>query len=96
MSLTRVALHLISSVQGNESYSTKLGKAIVEKVIEKYPGSTVEEVNLVDLEIPHLNPTILQSMFIPGDQLTAEGRESLRYSNDAVKQLMASDTYVPF
>jgi FMN-dependent NADH-azoreductase len=87
-------LQLISSLQGNESYSTKLSKAIVEKVIEKYPGSTVEEVNLVDLEIPHLNPTILQSMFIPGDQLTAEGRESLRYSNEAVNQLMASDIIV--
>jgi FMN-dependent NADH-azoreductase len=87
-------LHLISSVQGNGSYSTRLSKAIVEKVIEKYPGSTVEEVNLVELEIPHLNPTILQSMFIPGYQLTAEARESLRYSDEAVKQLMASDIIV--
>lgn len=87
-------LHLISSIQGNESYSTKLSKAIIEKVIEKYPGSTVEEVNLNDLEIPHINPTILRSMFIPGDQLTAEARESLRYSDEAVKQLMASDIIV--
>jgi FMN-dependent NADH-azoreductase len=87
-------LHLISSIQGNQSYSIKLGKAIVEKVIEKYPGSTVEEVNLVDLEIPHLNPAILQSMFTPADQLTAEAKESLRYSDEAVKQLMASDIIV--
>lgn len=87
-------LHLISSIQGSESYSIKLGKAIVEKAIEKYPGSTIEEVNLNDLEIPHLNPTLLQSMFTPGDQLTAEAKVSLRYSNDAVKQLMASDIIV--
>jgi len=87
-------LHLISSIQGSESYSVRLGKAIVEKAMEKYPGSTVEEVNLNELEIPHLNPTILQSMFIPGDQLTAEARESLRYSDEAVKQLMASDIIV--
>jgi FMN-dependent NADH-azoreductase len=87
-------LHLISSIQGNQSYSLQLGKAIVEKVIEKYPGSTVEEVNLNDLEIPHLNPTILQSMFTPGDQLTAEAKESIRYSDEAVKQLLASDIIV--
>lgn len=87
-------LHLISSIQGNESYSIKLGKAIVEKAIEKYPGSTVDEVNLNDLGIPHLNPTILQSMFTPGDQLTAEAKESLRYSDNAVKQLIASDIIV--
>lgn len=87
-------LHLISSIQGNESYSLKLGKAIVEKAIEKYPGSTVDEVNLNELEIPHLTPTILQSMFTPGDQLTPEARESIRYSDEAVKQLMASDIVV--
>jgi FMN-dependent NADH-azoreductase len=87
-------LHLISSIQGNQSYSIKLGKAIVEKVIEKYPGSTVEELNLPDLDIPHLNATILQSMITPGDQLTAEAKESVRYSDTAVKQLMASDIIV--
>jgi FMN-dependent NADH-azoreductase len=87
-------LHLISSIQGHQSYSFKLSKAIVEKIIEKYPGSTVEEVNLNDLEIPHLNPMILQSMFTPGDQLTVEAKESLRYSDVAVKQLMASDIIV--
>ncbi|MCF6404595.1 NAD(P)H-dependent oxidoreductase [Chitinophaga filiformis] len=87
-------LHLISSIQGNESYSYKLSNAIVNKVIEKYPGSTVEEVNLNDQQIPHLNPVILQSMFTPGDQLTDEGRESIRYSNEAVKQLLASDIIV--
>lgn len=87
-------LHLISSLQGNTSYSTKLSKAIVEKVIAKYPGSTVEEVNLVEQEIPHLNPTVLQSMFTPGEQLTQQAREALRYSDDAVKQLMAADIIV--
>ena len=87
-------LHLISSIQGSQSYSIKLGKAIVEKVIEKYPGSTVEELNLADLNIPHLTPAILQSMVTPGDQLTAEAKESVRYSDTAVKQLMAADIIV--
>jgi FMN-dependent NADH-azoreductase len=87
-------LHLISSIQGNESYSHKLSKAIVEKVVEKYPGSIVEDVNLNDLDIPHLSPLILQSMYTPGDQLTAEAKESIRYSDEAVQQLMASDIIV--
>jgi len=87
-------LHLMSSIQGEQSYSIKLGKAIVGKVIEKYPGSTVEELNLLDLGIPHLNAAILKSMVTPGDQLTAEAKESVRYSDAAVKQLMASDIIV--
>ncbi|ACU60189.1 FMN-dependent NADH-azoreductase [Chitinophaga pinensis] len=87
-------LHLISSIQGNESYSYKLSNAIVNKVIEKYPGSTVEEVNLNNLDIPHLTPLILQSMFTPADQLTPEAKASIRYSDEAVKQLMATDILV--
>lgn len=87
-------LHLISSIQGAQSYSIKLGKAVVEKIMEKHPGSIVEEVNLNDLELPHLNLRILQSMFTPGEQLTPENRESLRYSDEAIKQLTAADIIV--
>ncbi|XZF14943.1 FMN-dependent NADH-azoreductase [Chitinophagaceae bacterium MMS25-I14] len=87
-------LHLISSIQGNESYSLQLGNAVVKKITEKYPDSVVEEVNLNDLDIPHLTPTTLQAMFTPGDQLTDEARAALRYSDEAVQQLMASDILV--
>ncbi|TDO24565.1 FMN-dependent NADH-azoreductase [Pedobacter duraquae] len=87
-------LHLISSLQGKDSHSIKLGHAIVEKIQEKYPVSAVEELNLVDIEIPHLNPTTLRSLFIPGDQLTAAEKESIRFSDDAIKQLLGSDIIV--
>ena len=87
-------LHLLSSIQGNQSYSIKLGHAIIDKIQDKYPGSVVEELNLVDIEIPHLNPAILRTFFIPGDQLTAEEKESVRFSDEAVQQLFASDIIV--
>ncbi|MCD9018033.1 FMN-dependent NADH-azoreductase [Parachryseolinea silvisoli] len=87
-------LHIMSSIQNNESYSIKLGKAIVEKVIEKYPGSTLEEVNLVELNIPHLTPAVLRTFFVPGDQLTAEDKESIQFSDSMVRQLMAADIIV--
>lgn len=87
-------LHLISSLQGKESYSIKLGQTIVEKIQEKYPGSTLEEVNLVDLEIPHLNPAVLRTFFIPEDQLTEEEKDSIRFSDKVVQQLLAADIIV--
>lgn len=87
-------LHLISSIQGNQSYSIKLGHAIIEKIQDKYPGSEVEELNLVDIEIPHLNPAVLRTFFIPGDQLTTEEKLSIRFSDDVVTQLLASDIIV--
>jgi len=87
-------LHLISSIQGKESYSIKLGKAIVEKIQDKYPDSIVEELNLVDIEIPHLNPDVLSTFFIPEDQLTEEDKNSIRLSDQFVKQLLAADIIV--
>jgi len=87
-------LHLISSMQGKESYSIKLGHAIVEKIQEKYPGSTLEELNLVDIEIPHLSPAVLRTFFIPGEQLTEEEKESIRISDEVVRQLLAADIII--
>jgi FMN-dependent NADH-azoreductase len=87
-------LHLISSIQGNGSYSIKLGHAIVDKIREKYPHSTVEEVNLVEMDFPHLNPAVLRTFFIAEDQLTEDEKESIRISNEAVQQLMAADIVV--
>lgn len=87
-------LHLISSIQEKGSHSIQLGRTIVEKIQEKYPGSTLEELNLVDIEIPHLNPAVLRTFFIPGDQLTEEEKASIRFSDEMVKQLLAADIIV--
>jgi len=87
-------LHLKSSIQGATSYSIKLGHAIVEEIQEKYPGSTVEELNLVDIEIPHLKPEVLRAFFIPSDELTKEEKESILLSDHLVKQLFAADIIV--
>jgi FMN-dependent NADH-azoreductase len=87
-------LHLKSSIQGAASYSIKLGHAIVKKIQEKYPDNTLEELNLVDMEIPHLNPAVLRTFFIPGDQLTAEEKELIHFSDEMVKKLLAADIIV--
>ncbi|SDJ54613.1 FMN-dependent NADH-azoreductase [Pedobacter sp. ok626] len=87
-------LHLKSSIQGATSYSIKLGNAIVDEIQQKYSGSTVEELDLVDLEIPHLNPEVLRTFFIPSDQLTEGEKESIQLSDRLVKQLFAADIIV--
>ncbi|WP_184551126.1 FMN-dependent NADH-azoreductase [Mucilaginibacter sp. FT3.2] len=87
-------LHLKSSIQGTASHSIKLGNAIVEKIQDKYPNSTVEELNLVDIEIPHLNPAVLRAMFTPKDQLSEADKESVRLSDELVKQLFGADIIV--
>ena len=87
-------LHLKSSLLGTASASIKLGQTIVEKIQEKYPGSTLEELNLVEINIPHLTPAVLRTFFIPTDQLTEEEKQSIRFSDDLIKQLLAADIIV--
>ena len=86
-------LHLKSSILGAASYSNKLGNTIVEKIQDKYPGSKLEELDLVETKIPHLTPEAFRAMFIPGDQ-PAEEKELARLSDDLVKQLFAADIIV--
>lgn len=87
-------LHLKSSLLGEASYSIKLGDTIIDRIQSKYPGSTVDELNLVEQNIPHLTPEVLQTFFIPENQLTEAQREQIRLSNKLTKQLFAADIIV--
>lgn len=87
-------LHLISSPRGDESLSIKLANAVILKLREQYPGSSVEEVNLIETDVPHLNTAHLRSFFTPAEQLTAEDQDAIRYSDAAISQLMAADIIV--
>ncbi|MEJ7559962.1 MAG: NAD(P)H-dependent oxidoreductase [Pedobacter sp.] len=87
-------LHLKSSLQGAASYSIKLGDAIVRKIQEKYPASTVEELDLVNSAIPHLTPNTLRTLFTPIELLTDEDKKSNYLSDELVKQLLAADFIV--
>ncbi len=87
-------LQLNSSIMGEQSFSRKLGNAIVEKITEKYPESIAEQLDLVESNIPHLTPETLRFMFTPAEQLTEEGKQKLSLSDKLVKQLFESDIIV--
>lgn len=87
-------LHIMSSIQGKESYSIKLGQTIIEKIQEKYPDNILEELNLANMELPHLNQEFLGKLFTPSTLLKEEDKESIRFSDDFVKQLMTADIIV--
>ena len=87
-------LHLKSSLLGAASYSIKLGHHIIDKIQDKYPGSTVEEMDLVAMNIPHLSPDNLQALFTPVELLTEEDKISNHLSDKMVAQLLAADIIV--
>jgi FMN-dependent NADH-azoreductase len=93
MSVKKV-LQLNSSIMGEQSYSKKLGNAIVAKILEKYPESTVEQLDLVESDMPHLTPETFQAMFTPPAHQTDEVKQTLSLSNKLVKQLFDADIIV--
>ncbi|RYZ21806.1 MAG: FMN-dependent NADH-azoreductase [Chitinophagaceae bacterium] len=87
-------LHLTSSIQGPTSYSIRLGNALIEKLVARYPGSTVTVVDLVEKNLPHMSPALLQAVFTPADARGAEANALLRDSDEAVAQLLDADILV--
>ncbi|WP_207420141.1 FMN-dependent NADH-azoreductase [Desertivirga brevis] len=90
----KTILHLISSPRQDASVSIQLGRAIVEKLQQKYPGSKVNEVNLLNENIPHLDAPHLQSFFTPEEQLTSDDRDNILYSDKSISELMEADVIV--
>lgn len=87
-------LNLTSSPRGDNSFSLKLGNAIVEKLLAVQPGSDVSIHNLAQHPLPHLNEAHLNSFFTPVEQRTPEMVAAVRHSDDAIAELQAADTLV--
>ncbi len=87
-------LHIISSPRGDASFSIQLGKAIVEKLLAEYPGSTVKETNLVNVHFPHLEEVHLASFFTPAESRSPELRAAVSHSDDAIRDILEADILV--
>jgi FMN-dependent NADH-azoreductase len=87
-------LNVISSARGAASNSTQLANAIIEKLIEQNPGSIVKLRDLVDRHYPHLEESHLNAFFAPAENQTQETREATEHSDEAIKEVMESDTIV--
>jgi FMN-dependent NADH-azoreductase len=84
-------LHVISSPNGGDSNSIKLGNAIVEKLVAEYPGSSITEINVAKDPFPHLEENLIRvtrSAAAPSDD------EGLIRSNNAVQQVQEADIIV--
>ena len=87
-------LNLISSPRGTESFSIKLGNAVVEKLQQAYPGSTVKTKDLTQKPFPHLEEVHLQSFFTPAESRSPELIEAVKHSDVAIAELRAADIIV--
>lgn len=87
-------LHIISSPKGENSFSIKLGNAIVEKVEAAHPGSTIQVRNLAEHPYPHLEEATLAAFYTPAESQSPENKAALLNSDEAIAQLKWADIIV--
>ncbi len=87
-------LHIITSPQGAQSVSIQLGNAIVSQLQQTFPGSTINELNLANNPLPHLDEATINALRTPQDQQTDIHREASKASDAAIAQLFDADILV--
>lgn len=87
-------IHITSSTNGENSFSTQLGKAIIEKIQTQYPDSEITNRDLIADPAPYVSAEHVAAFFTPEDLHTMEMIESASYSKTAVNELLESDILV--
>ena len=87
-------LHITASTRGGASISTQLGKAIIARLEEAHPGSTITTIDLEQQPLAHPDGAFTKAIFIPEENRTAEEKKVLEASDQAVAKLIAADVIV--
>jgi len=87
-------LHITSSPRGQESNSTRLGAAVIVRLLKQYPGSKVTVNDVVEKRYEPLQEVHVVAYRLPSDQHSTEQRLALQDSDDAVAEMIAADIIV--
>lgn len=87
-------LHIISSINGKNSFSTKLSESVLAKLNATYPNSIVKTIDLAQNVIPHIDGFQIGAFFTPESARTTEQMAAILSSDEAVKELLESDIIV--
>jgi FMN-dependent NADH-azoreductase len=90
----RKILNITSSVKGKDSFSNQLSTAIIEKLKTDYPGSTVLTRDLVKNPFPNFEEALLGAFYAPEASRTQEQQAAVKYSDQAIKEVMDADIVV--
>lgn len=83
-----------SSQSGEASFSRKLTREIVGRLIEKNPGIEVRTHDLAAKPFPHLTGAHLGAFFTAPDKHTDAQKQLVSHSEEAIADIMAADAIV--
>lgn len=87
-------LLVTSSARGEKSLSTLLAKEIFNKISFKYPNYNLIERNLVNLNIPHLDDTFLQSYQSTDEYIGIKNPNAIKFINKSIDEVKAADIII--
>lgn len=87
-------LFVKSSLNGGSGTSSELGSELVSVLTETWPGSTVSNLDLSELSLPHLGVEEFQAWSVPEEERTAVQAELAARSDRLIEQLLAHDMLV--
>jgi FMN-dependent NADH-azoreductase len=88
-------LLVISSPRGSASYSTRVARALADKLAARDPKSIITVRDLTREPLPHIDEAFATGRVAPPDgNLTAEQKRALAISDTLIKELFAADVIV--
>ncbi|MHC0440333.1 FMN-dependent NADH-azoreductase [Flavobacterium sp. 3-210] len=92
--MSQKILKIITSTNGEKSFSTKLSNAVIEKLALLNPESQIHTLDLTKTPLPYLTDSHISAIYAPTETHTAEQTAAIKYSDEAIKNLLESDIIV--
>lgn len=87
-------LLLLSSARGDESYSHKYAKHIVDSLVRRHTKASVTVRDLAKEPLPHVGEAFVGGIFAPADKRTPAQARAVALSDSLIDELMAADVVV--
>lgn len=92
--MSKKILNIVTSLNGDASFSSKLSNAVLEQLAVTYPDSEVHTRNLAQEPLPHLDAAKFAAAVTPEDQRTAVHKEAVQPSDTAIREVQDTDIVV--
>jgi len=85
---------LITSNPRLQSHSTKVARALADKLATRAPNAAVPVRDLTREPLPHIDDSFATGRALPADKLTPAQRDVLALSDKLLNELFAADTII--
>lgn len=92
--MSQKILRIITSTNGDTSFSNQLSNAVIERLTNINPGAEVKTLDLTKTPLPYLTNSHISAVYTPAEAHTPEQTAALKHSDDAIEALLESDIIV--